>query len=434
LALPLAAQPDGNSQGIFPYQAHTTTLDNGLQVIMVPMDSGGLAAYWSIVRTGARDEVEPGRTGFAHFFEHMMFRGTEKYPSDAYDKMVTGIGADANAFTSNDVTAYFLNIASEDLEQVMEIESDRFRNLAYPKDLFRTEAGAVYGEYRKNRTNPFFTVMEASLKVAFTQHTYNHTAMGFEEDIRKMPDLFDYSKTFFTRYYRPENTILLITGDFETTPTLALVRKYYAGWERGYVAPPVQPEPLQENERRIDVAYPGRTLPIVWISYKAPAFDPSNATSVAARLLCDLAFGETSAIYKKLVLEQRSVESIEASLRPSRDPGLLNIGSRVKDPAHIDAVIAEIDRVVAEVKESPPDARRLEDIKSRIKYDFLMDLDTPANVAIALHRFLAITGDLGSVDEFYNAVDQVTPEGVQKAAQDLLVANRRTVAILRGEG
>jgi len=433
LALPLAAQAAASSKRIFPYQTHVSTLDNGLQVIIIPMSSGGLVAYWSIVRTGARDEYEPGRTGFAHFFEHMMFRGTEKYPSTVYDNLVTAIGADANAFTSNDMTAYYLNITNEDLEQVMEIESDRFRNLAYPKDLFRTEAGAVYGEYRKNRTSPFFVVVEAALKAAFTQHTYNHTAMGFEEDIRKMPELFDYSRTFYERYYRPRNTILLITGDIEPAPTLELVRKYYAGWQEGYVAPQIQPEPEQTGERRLDVAYSGRTLPIVWISYKAHAFDPADRIAVAARLLFDLSFGETSALYKKLVLDERLVESVDTSLRPSRDPGLLSISCQVKDSAQIDAVIAEIDRVVAEVKEEPPDAQRLEDVKSQLKYDFLMNLETPANVAGALHRTLAITGDLGSVDAYYNTVDRITPEDVQKAAQEFLVADRRTVAILRGE-
>src|SRR5262245_65709798 len=122
------------------------------------MSSNGLVAYWTIVRTGARDEFEQGHTGFAHFFEHMMFRGTEKFPQDKYSEITTKIGADDNAFTSDDLTAYHLSITSDDVEQVMEIESDRFQNLDYPKPAFETEAGAVYGEYGKNRTNPFFTI------------------------------------------------------------------------------------------------------------------------------------------------------------------------------------------------------------------------------------------------------------------------------------
>ena len=418
---------------LFPYDTRVETLDNGLSVILVPMSSGGLAAYWSIVRTGSRDEVEPGRTGFAHFFEHMMFRGTEKYPSEVYDDLVTQIGADTNAFTGDDLTAYYLNIAAEDLETVMDIESDRFMNLSYPKDMFETEAGAVYGEYRKNRMNPFFSLFEGMRETAFVEHTYGHTTMGYEADIKGMPGLFDYSRSFFERFYRPENVVVVVVGAIDPDKTLERVRHYYGAWERGYQAPAVPEEPPQTEERRVEIAYPGPALPIVWLGYKAPAFDPADKEQAAARLLCDLSFGETSAIYKKLVLDEQVVEFVNSDLTPSRDPSLLGIFSRVKDPAKIDYVVSELDRVVAEVQASPPDAQRLADLKSRLKYDFLMDLDTPANVMNQLVRIIAITGGLEAVETYYRTIDQVTPEDVQKAAQSLLRNERRTIAVLRGE-
>ncbi len=431
LALPVAAQ-DAEPK-IFPYETHVETLDNGLKVVLIPMSAGGLVAYWTIVRTGARDEYEPGRTGFAHFFEHMMFRGTEKYPADVYNDLITRLGADTNAFTSDDMTAYYLNITKDDVETVMDFESDRFRNLAYPEDMFRTEAGAVYGEYRKNRTNPFFTLFEATYNEAFDHHTYGHTAMGYEEDIKLMPTLFDYSKSFFDRYYRPDNAVLLIVGSIEVEPTRELVQKYYGEWEAGYVAPKVIPEPPQTGERRIDVAYEGRTLPIVMMSYKGTAFDPSDTTQMAGALLCDLAFGSTSNIYKKLVLDEQVVESIGADLNFNRDPGLIDVFARVKDPERVDYVIAEIDRVIAEVQASPPDAKRLKDLQSRLKYNFLMNLDTPANIARGLVRFLAVTADMGSVDTLYRTYDAVTPQDVQTAAQKYFVSDRRTIGVLRGE-
>ena len=143
VALPLAAALPASAEPIFPFPVHRATLDNGLQVIVVPYASPGVVAYYTVVRTGSRDEVEPGHSGFAHFFEHMMFRGTEKYPEAEYGRMVTRMGADANAFTSDDLTAYHLSIAAEDLGTVMEIESDRFRNLAYTEEAFRTEAKAA---------------------------------------------------------------------------------------------------------------------------------------------------------------------------------------------------------------------------------------------------------------------------------------------------
>ncbi len=431
VSIPTAAQ-DAEST-IFPYPTHVETLDNGLKVVLIPMSAGGLVAYWTIVRTGARDEYEPGRTGFAHFFEHMMFRGTEKYPADVYNDLITRIGADTNAFTSDDLTAYHLNITSEDLETVMDFESDRFRNLAYPQDMFKTEAGAVYGEYRKNRTSPFFTLFEAVHKAAFDRHTYGHTAMGYEADIKGMPTLFDYSKTFFDRYYRPDNAVLLIVGSIEPESTLELVRKYYGDWEAGYVAPKVEAELEQTAERRIQVPYEGQSLPLLWVAYKSTAFDPSDTSQMGAALLCDLAFGETSDIYKKLVLEEQVIEFINASFNFNRDPGLIDIITRVKDPSKVDYVLSEIDRVIAEAQEQAPDAGRLADLQARLKYNFLMNLDTPSNVAGSLVRLIAVTGGIAAVDELYRTYEKVTPEDVRTAARDYLVSDRRTVAVLRGE-
>ena len=169
-AFTIASQESTPVTPIIPYPTETRTLPNGLTAIVVPMPSDGLVAYWTIVRTGSRDEYEEGRSGFAHFFEHMMFRGTERYPADAYNRVITTIGADANAYTTDDHTAYHLSMAAEDLEQVMDLESDRFQHLSYAEGAFQTEAGAVYGEYRKTRTEPDFALYEDLVAAAFERH------------------------------------------------------------------------------------------------------------------------------------------------------------------------------------------------------------------------------------------------------------------------
>jgi zinc protease len=432
LTVILITIPTIASDGIFPYSVQAETLDNGLEVVLISMDSGGLIAYWSIVRVGSRDEYEENRTGFAHFFEHMMFRGTVAYPADVYQALTTRIGASTNAFTTDDLTAYHLSIASQDLETVMKIESDRFQNLAYPREMFQTEAGAVYGEYRKNRMNPFFVVAEAVHREAFREHTYGHTAMGYEEDIREMPELFGYSKAFFKRYYRPENMILLIVGPIDPVTTMGMVQDYYGEWEIGYEPPKITPEPPQTAERRIEVSYRGKSLPIVWISYKADAFNPEDRDYVANSLLCDLAFGETSGIYKKLVLEEQVVEFIQAGQNTNRDPGLIDIVTRIKDPVKVDYVISEIDRVIVEAKRKMPDAGRLQELKSRLKYDFLMGLDTPSNVARSLVRWLAVAGTHQAVNILHETAEKITPEDVLSAARKYLVSHKRTVAVLEG--
>src|SRR6185503_5976627 len=173
----------------------------------------------------------------------------KKYPAAAYEAVITKIGANTNAYTSDDLTVYHLKFAKEDLDQVVDIESDRFQNLSYSPPAFMTEAGAVYGEYRKNITNPTAQLNEKIQDLAYDQHTYKHTTIGFERDIKAMPQQFQYSLSFFRRFYRPENVVLLIVGDVDPEATVVLVRKYYGGWEKGYTPPAIVPEPPQRAER-----------------------------------------------------------------------------------------------------------------------------------------------------------------------------------------
>jgi zinc protease len=416
---------------ILPYPTETHTLANGLKVIVVSMPSDGLVAYWTIVRTGSRDEYEPGRTGFAHFFEHMMFRGTERYPAAEYNRVVTAIGADTNAYTTDDYTAYHFSLAAEDLERVMDLESDRFRNLKYSESGFQTEAGAVYGEYRKTRTDPDFALEEQLLATAFTKHPYGHTTMGFERDIAAMPTLYDYSRTFFSRHYRPDNTILLVVGAVTPEQVLPLVEKYYGSWQTGYVPPKIPTEPEQTAERHVNVSYDGQTLPLLTVAYKLPVYDPADKTRVAADLVADLAFGPTSVAYRRLVLEEQVVEELHAHASYNRDPELLEIHTRIKDPSKVDYVLGVIDTAVAEYRATPPEPERLAALQRRLKYGFLMGLTTPDSVAGRVAESVAVSGDLHGLDQLYATYAAITPADVQAAAQRYLQAERRTVGVLR---
>jgi zinc protease len=420
------------SEAIFPYKHQTESLPNGLKVIMIPMESPGLVAYYSVVRTGSRDEVEKGKSGFAHFFEHMMFRGTKKYPGPVRDSIVTSIGAKTNAYTTDDYTAYHLNFAKEDLEKVIELESDRFQNLYYEKPAFQTEAGAVYGEYRKNITSPFATLNEKMQDVAYDTHTYKHTTIGFEADIKAMPEAFEYSKSFFNRFYRPDNVIIVIAGDIDTKATMKLITKYYSGWQKGYQMPDVTPEPPQKGERTAEIAYPGKTLPIIDIAYKGDALNPGNVDFVAAILLADLAFGETSDLYKKLVIQEQKVQNLGANTPLNRDMPLFEIFSMVKKSEDLNYVRDEVYKTLEQFKATAVDEKRLNDLKRRNKYSFLMGLDTPDNVAGGLARFVALTGGIEVVDQLYARLTDVKSQDILNAAKKYFVPESRTVVVLKG--
>ena len=431
LVAALALATSGEA-GVFPFAHQVNRLDNGLEVIMIPLPSAGLVAYYSVVRTGSRDEVEPGHTGFAHFFEHMMFRGTEKVPGPVYDSIMTSLGANANAYTTDDYTCYHLNIASVDLPRIIELEADRFQNLSYAEREFQTEAGAVYGEYRKGRTSPFWLLFEALQNTAYDVHTYKHTTIGFEPDIAAMPTMYEYSRSFFRRFYRPDNVVIVVTGDFDPAATLDLIKQQYGAWAPGYVAPKVEAEPEQHGERTVEVAYEGRSLPLLALGYKGERFDPANRRMAAGMLLGDLVFGETSDVYRELVLEKRIAQRLMADFGPNRDVGLWSVIAMVAAEKDLDTVRAALDAAARRAQETPPDGVALEDLKKRVRYQFLMAMDTPDNVAGSLARFAAITGGIEAVDTLFATTAQVTAEDVRDAARHYLTTERRTVAVLKG--
>jgi zinc protease len=419
---------------VFPYPHHTKILPNGLTVVMIPMPSPGLISFFSIVRTGSRDEVAPGKSGFAHFFEHMMFRGTKKYPGPEHDRIVASLGAKANAMTTDDLTLYHLTFAKDDLEKVIEIESDRFQNLDYGKPAFETEAGAIYGEYRIAAAQPWFALEEKLQGLAYDAHPYKHTTMGFEADVKAMPTAYDFSLDFYRRFYRPDNVVLLVVGDVDSAATMALIEKYYGSWEKGYRPAEIPPEPPQTAPRSAEVDFPGRTLPILAVAYKGDAFDPDNLDYAAARLLGQLAFGPQSDLYKKLVLREQKVEMLLCDIPVNRDQPLFSIVAMVKKPEDVDVVRNEIDRTLEQFKTEPVDPQKLADLKRRERYAFVMQMDTPDKTAMNLARYVAATGGIEAVDRLFAASDKITPQDIMRAAAKYFIPQRRTTVVLKEKG
>jgi len=180
------------------------------------------------------------------------------------------------------------------------------------------------------------------------------------------------------------------------------------------------------------VAYAGKTLPIIDIAFKGDAFDPENREYVASLLLGDLAFGESSELYKKLVIQEQRVQFVASSVPMNRDVPLFEFYSMVMKEEDVDYVKSEILRTLEQFKETPADAKKLEDLKKRNKYSFLMGLDTPDNVAGGLARLVALTGGIDVVEKLYGTMETITAEDIQKAARKYFTPERRTVVVLKG--
>ncbi len=402
------------------------TLDNDLRVIVVRTDTPGVVSLQIPVQTGSRNEVEKGKSGFAHFFEHMMFRGTEAYPPEAYQALLTHAGADQNAFTTADFTNYYINFTTADLEKMLEIEADRFQNLKFTEAQFRTEALAVKGEYLKNYSNPLLKGFEKLAEMSFGVHTYGHTTMGYLEDIEDMPNQMAYAHTFFDRWYRPEYTSIIVVGDVDPEATFELVRKYWGGWERGSYTVDIPVEPALQGPKYEHMKWNGPTLPYLLHAWRGPAFTTDARDTAALMLVNELYFGASSELYQQVVVRERWADQLFARAPSSIDPSNYSLIVRLTDAAHAGKVNEAIAATLTQIRSQPVDQQRLDDTRSRMKYGFAGTLASADSLASVLAQFVQYERTPETLNALYAQVDAVTPADIVAAADRVFVNGNRT--------
>ena len=278
LCLPLLALSQQKSRKLFPYSYTIDDLPNGLRLITVPTDYPNLVALYIVVSTGSRNEIEQGKSGYAHLFEHLMFRGSEHFSGQQRDEILKRAGADSNAYTTDDRTVFHEVFSKEDLDRVMELEADRFQHLKYAPDAYKTETRAVLGEFNKNSADPEEKLFEVLRATAYKRHTYAHTTMGFIEDIEDMPNQLEYSLQFYNRYYRPEYATIVLVGDVKRDDALAMAKKYFGAWKRGAYVPEIPGETDQKEPRENHVDWPSETLPLIYVAFRGPAYSDYKRT------------------------------------------------------------------------------------------------------------------------------------------------------------
>lgn len=432
LASTAFVQAQTAANNILPYPILQKKMPNGLNVVTIPYDSPGLAAFYIVVRVGSRDEVETGKTGFAHFFEHMMFRGTDKYPKEKYSDELKATGASANANTSLDRTVYHMTGNAEKLEKMFELEADRFMNLKYSIQDFKTEAGAVKGEYTKSYSSPYAQLNEKVNDVAFDQHTYKHTTMGFFKDVVDMPNQYEYSLEFFKRFYRPEYATIIVVGDVTAEKVNALAEKYFGSWKTGNYVSTIAVEPEQKETRYTHIQK-ANFPPMISMNYKAAAFGDCNKEAIALDLLLTMMFSEKSEIYKKLVITEQKVRSIDGSYQFTRDPYLASIEASLTDAKDMGYVKAEIDKAIEKAKTTPFSEKEIKEAKMRLRYSFAMGMDSPGRIAESVSFYTWVTGNPEAINKTYSIYESITAADMMSAAQKFLVPNGLTIGTISPE-
>jgi zinc protease len=405
-------------------------LPNGLRVIVVKTGFPDIVSLQIPVQTGSRNEIEPGKTGFAHFFEHMMFRGTENVSPEEYTEALKRAGADTNAYTTDDYTNYHIDFTKTDLDTVLALEADRFMNLAYGEDVFRTEALAVQGEYIKNSANPISKLYEQVRAAHYREHTYRHTTMGFFEDIVAMPEQYEYSKIFFDRWYRPQNAAVVLVGDLEFEPTFALVEKHFAKWQRGSYAAEIPVEPPGDGPTSVYVPLETPTQPWIAVAFRMPGFDPGAAETAAMRMLAQHYFADNSDLYRKLVLDRQVVDQLFSHVPMNRDPGLFWLFARVTDPSAAAEVRDAMLATFARARTETLSAAKLQRIKDRMRYGFLAGLDNSPAIGSALASFVQYDRTVETVNQLYDSYARVTPDDLRAAAERYFTDAVRTIGVI----
>lgn len=406
----------------------TTTLANGMKVIVWTDRDIPNVAFYNWVRVGSRNEA-PGITGLAHFFEHMMFNGTSRRAPGEFDRQMEAQGGANNAFTSSDVTVYQDWVPRSALELVFDLEADRLANLSFDPKVVESERGVVFSERRRSvEDNNSSFLNEQVQAAAFVAHPYQIPTIGWPSDIRawRLEDL----RAFFQTYYAPNNCTVVVVGDVSADEVFALARRYFEPLPRQEPPPAVRTvEPPQPGERRVVVERRAQTPLLQW-AYKAPAAtDPSGPA--LDLLVSILAEGNASRLHRELVERRQLAIEVGGYREETLDPSLAWFDLVLPEGGDIAAAEQAFDAVLAAVVAEGVTDAELRRAKNLAAAGFWRGLATINGKARLLGHYEVIHGDYRRLFDAPALTEAVTREQVHEAAKALLVTRQRTVGLLR---
>jgi zinc protease len=404
-----------------------TTLKNGLHVITVEDHSAPVVAISVTYNVGSRNERQ-GRTGFAHLFEHMMFKGSENVGSGEHFVLVFNNGGTMNGTTNEDRTNYFEALPANQLDLALFLEADRMRSLAITKDNLDNQRNAVQEERRLGVDNqPYGRSGEVQQDLIYDNFAYKHSVIGSMEDLNAA-SVEDVSQ-FFKTYYAPNNAVLVLVGDFDTGDTIARIKKNFESIPRQTDPPAVDmTEPEQKAERRATVDDVLARLPRVDIAFKAVPGNTSDFYALQV-LAAALQGGQSSRLYQKLVKEKEIVTNVGGFMDEKRGPGALYTFATLKPGAKVPEVETAIYEEIERLKKEPIADWELQKAKNTTRRNFINNLQSSLSRAITLGQSAVYYNDASLINTRLDKVAAVTKDDVQRVANKYLLETNRTVVI-----
>jgi zinc protease len=403
------------------------TLDNGLRVLLLEDHRNPIVSVQVWYRVGSRNE-QRGATGIAHLLEHMMFKGTAKHGPREFARLVEQNGGQDNAFTTQDFTSYFVDIAASRVDLVLDLEADRMRNLRLdPKDIASEREVVI--EERRTRTedDPGGFLGEEVGAVAFVAHPYGSPIIGWMDDIKRVtpPEI----RAFYDRYYQPNNALLVAAGDFKGAELLEKIKKTFGAIPKGPEPPPVlSTEPPQNGERRVIVRKQAE-LPIVYMGFHAPNYTSPDAAALDL-LSTVLSSGRASRLYKDLVYDRQIALDAGGSYSYlSVDPNIFWF-SATPMPGHTpESIEKELLGEIERLKSEPVTVEELQRAKNQIESSFVFQEDSVHRRASLLAHFELI-GGYALKDAYLAKIRAVTADDVQRVAKAWFPELKRNVGVL----
>jgi len=402
-------------------------LDNGLKVLLLEDHKSPAVTFQVWYRVGGRNEKD-GKSGLAHFLEHMMFKGTPSTGPEEYSRIIAKNGGRSNAFTSSDMTVYFATMSREKIGVELELEADRMANALLGEKYFAAEKKVIQEERRlRTDDNPASALSEVASAVAFIVHPYRRPIVGWMEDIENLSrqDLAD----FYKLYYEPNNAFIVMVGDFSSAEVIEKIRAAFGKIPRGPEPPKVNvEEPEQRGERRV-ILKKEAELPFTLMFYHAPNLKSPDSFALDV-LSVVLAGGRSSRLYHDLVYEKRMARSVDADYSAvSVDPMGFSITAQLLpgiEPAKLER---EVEHGLDEVKARLITERELQKAKNQIEAAFVFAQDSIFGQAMKI-GYYEITGGWRQMDDYLNGIRKVTRDDIRRVARQYLNTDTRTVGTL----
>ncbi len=410
---------------IAPLKFTDTRLPNGLRVIIAEDHYAPLYSIAVTYDVGSRNERK-GRTGFAHLFEHMMFKGSEKVGPGEHFTLVYNNGGNMNGSTNTDRTNYFETLPINQLDLGLFLESDRMRSLAITKENLENQRATVQEERRLGVDNqPYGKTEELVEEMVYDNFAYKHSVIGSMEDLNAAS--VEDVKSFFKTYYAPNNAALVLIGDFQTADVLARVKKYFGDIPRQDPPPPVDmTDPPQPAERRAKVDDKLARLPRLDMAFKGPFGNTEEAYSFSV-LATVLGGGESSRLYQKLVKEKEVAISVRAYFAQRRGPGMFLIMATPRPGKSLDEVESLIAEEIARIQQEPPSEKEMQKARSSARRMAVQMREASLFTAVRMGEFALYYNDPGLINTQLDKIMAVTPTSVESVAKKYLNPAQRTV-------